>query len=365
MGRRFLVFLLCIAALLSACRESPETMMKKQLDLGQKYLEDRNYNEALLSFELVLDLDPKVIEAYEGIAEIYSVNGKDRDAVRMLEQGMNAAGKENISEKDLDIILNLFRGIAENAEAGGNRERAMELYARMLKLREDAEITARLESLEEEERKAAELVNRKEEILEMAIAIAQTITEKTDYDFRNDLILSEEFRDLTDSLAAPYIFQTEYGSFIGVYPGGYIYSGTMANGQRQGHGLWFYGDMKAITVADTWWDSDLPDGRATVTRTFNEAELVKEPGHTYVLKTIENVSLAECVYEGEGNIQWKTDAGGCDHDWDVTFSKGVLQPVSGNDAAVCKKCGAVLPADRFIHKLEGVDIPPRNAADNS
>ena len=52
MRRRFLIFILCIAALLSACRESPQTMMKKQLDLGQKYLVDKNYEEALLSFQL-------------------------------------------------------------------------------------------------------------------------------------------------------------------------------------------------------------------------------------------------------------------------------------------------------------------------
>ena len=103
MRRRFLIFILCIAALLSACRESPQTMMKKQLDLGQKYLADKNYEEALISFQLVLDLDPKVIEAYEGIAEIYSASGKDRDAARVLEQGIEAV---ILGCTELPLLLN-------------------------------------------------------------------------------------------------------------------------------------------------------------------------------------------------------------------------------------------------------------------
>ena len=354
MRRRFLIFILCIAALLSACRESPQTMMKKQLDLGQKYLVDKNYEEALLSFQLVLDLDPKVIEAYEGIAEIYSASGKDRDAARVLEQGIEAVGIENVSEEHLDIILNLYRGIAEGAEAGKNRDRAIELYTRMLELREDAEITARLEALKEEERKAAELENRREELEDMSKAITMAAIEGTDYDFHNDLILSEEFLDLTDSLEEPYIFPTENGLYLGVYPGGYIYYGTMSGDVRQGHGLWFYGDIKAITVADTWWDHDRPNGKATITRTINEAELVKEPGHTYALKTIESVSLADGVYEGEGNIQWFMDAGDCDHNWDVTYSGGVLQAAGGEYAALCSKCGADLLAGGSVHKLKGL-----------
>ena len=354
MRRRFLIFILCIAALLSACRESPQTMMKKQLDLGQKYLADRNYDEALLAFQLVLDLDPKVLEAYEGIAEIYSASGKDRDAARVLEQGMEAVGKENISDEHLDTILDLYRGLAEAAVAGRNRDRAIEIYTRMLELRDDAEITARLELLKEEERKAAELANRKTELEDMAQAITRAALDGTDYDFHNDLILSDEFRDLADSLEEPYIFPTENGLYICVYPGGYIYYGTMFGDVRQGHGLWFYGDMKEITVADTWWDSDRPNGKATVTRTINEAELVKEPGHTYALKTIENVILADGVYDGEGNIQWFMDAGGCDHNWDVTYSGGVLQAVSGEDAALCKKCGANLLAGGSVRKLKGL-----------
>ena len=188
----------------------------------------------------------------------------------------------------------------------------------------------------------------------MSKAITMAAIQGTDYDFHNDLILSEEFLDLTDSLEEPYIFPTENGLYIGVYPGGYIYYGTMSGDVRQGHGLWFYGDIKAITVADTWWDHDRPNGKATITRTINEAELVKEPGHTYALKTIENVILADGVYEGEGNIQWFMDAGDCDHNWDVTYSGGVLQAVSGEDAALCKKCGANLLAGGSVRKLKGL-----------
>ena len=354
MAKRILVFLLCISALLSACRESPEVMMEKQLDLGQKYLEDRNYDEALLSFQLVIDLNPKVIEAYEGIAEIHSANGKHRDAVRTLELGINAVGQENIPEKDWDIILKLYRGIAEEAEAGRNRDRAIELYGRMLEIRDDAEITARLDVLKEEQRKAAELENRKGELEDMAQAVARIFTEGADYDFHNDLILTEEFRDLTDSLTEPYIFPTEHGTYIGVYPGGYIYYGVAAGTIRKGKGIWFYGDKKMITAADTQWENDIPEGPAVIITIVNEAELVKEEGHTYAVKTAESVSLKDGVYEGEAHILWIMDSGNCNHEWDVTYSGGVMQAVDGEDAASCRKCGAKLHAESNVKKLEGV-----------
>ena len=81
---------------------------------------------------------------------------------------------------------------------------------------------------------------------------------------------------------------------------------------------------------------------------------MKEPGHTYALKTIESVSLADGVYEGEGNIQWFMDAGDCDHNWDVTYSGGVLQAAGGEYAAFCSKCGADLLAGGSVHKLKGL-----------
>ena len=354
MIKRILVFLLFIAALLSACRESPQTMRDKQLDLAQKELEARNYEEALFYFQMVHDLDPKVLEAYEGIAEIYTARGKDQAAEHVLEQGIEVVGRENITEEHFVIILNLYRCMAEEAEAGRNRERAIELYGKMLELRNDPEITARLESLKEEERKTAELANRKEDLEDMARAIMMAAAGGADYDFHNDRILSEEFRDLADSLTEPYVFLTKSGNYICVYPGGYIYCGTMSDELRQGRGLWFYGDMKAITVADAWWDKDRPNGKATITRTINRAEPVEEPGNTYAIKTVETVSLADGIYEGEGNIQWFVDAGGCDHDWDVIYSEGVLQTAGEDFAALCKKCGEVLFADESVHKLEGL-----------
>ncbi|MBQ7535579.1 MAG: hypothetical protein IJT43_08175 [Stomatobaculum sp.] len=354
MAKRILVFLLCISAMLSACRESPEVMMEKQLDLGRKYLEDQNYDEAMLAFQLVIDLNPKVLEAYEGIAEVYSSRGKDRDVARVLEQGMDAVGKENISEKDWDIILNLYRGVAEQAEAGRNRERAIELYGRMLELREDTEISARLEILKEEERKAAELENRKNELMDMARAMAEAVTWGTDYDFHNKSILSAEFDDLTSSLTEPYVFPTENGNYIGVYQGGYIYSGAMSGTTRKGHGIWFYGDTKMITVVDTMWDNDLPNGQATIETMINEAKLVKEADHTYALKTAERVPLKDGVYEGDASIIWIMDSGNCNHQWEVTYSGGLMQPVDGENAALCKKCGAPLHADEDVKKLEGI-----------
>ena len=59
-----------ILALLTACKSKAERV-QEQLDLGQKYLTELNYTEAILAFTQVIEIDPESIPAYMGRAEAY------------------------------------------------------------------------------------------------------------------------------------------------------------------------------------------------------------------------------------------------------------------------------------------------------
>ena len=67
---RLLAVLLLALALFTACT-SKAARAQEKIDLGQKYLTELNYTEAVASFTEAIELDPENIPAYMGRAEAY------------------------------------------------------------------------------------------------------------------------------------------------------------------------------------------------------------------------------------------------------------------------------------------------------
>ncbi len=67
---RLLAVLLLALALFTACT-SKAARAQEKIDLGQKYLTEMNYTEAVASFTEAIELDPENIPAYMGRAEAY------------------------------------------------------------------------------------------------------------------------------------------------------------------------------------------------------------------------------------------------------------------------------------------------------
>lgn len=73
--RSLLAGLLLAVLLLTACASSAARAIKK-VELGQKYLTELNYTEAVASFTEAISLDPDNIQAYIGRAEAYMALGE-------------------------------------------------------------------------------------------------------------------------------------------------------------------------------------------------------------------------------------------------------------------------------------------------
>ena len=69
-GLRLIAVLLLIAALFTAC-SSKAAKAAEKVELGQKYLTELNYTEAVASFTEAIGLDPENIPAYMGRAQAY------------------------------------------------------------------------------------------------------------------------------------------------------------------------------------------------------------------------------------------------------------------------------------------------------
>lgn len=100
--KRVFTFMLALAMVLSLCAcggSKAETSVadtptwQEQYDLGVKYLSEGNYEEAIIAFELAIQIEPKRAEAYIGLADVYTAQGNASMAVQILNQGKEAVGE--------------------------------------------------------------------------------------------------------------------------------------------------------------------------------------------------------------------------------------------------------------------------------
>lgn len=77
----------------------------EQISLGEKYLKEENYDEAIAAFKKAIEIDPNDPEAYIGLADAYLAKGDKQNAVLALEAGYEKTGSEDIKKK-LDSLKN-------------------------------------------------------------------------------------------------------------------------------------------------------------------------------------------------------------------------------------------------------------------
>ena len=126
------VFLLIVvvAAVVIATATSPSHRSSRQIDLGNKYLEELNYEQAVASFEAAIKIDPKNEEAYEGLVDTYikwadqkSTDGDLNAAIELIEnaanslEGMKTSDNMEIVDKHLQRLLDRLKELrAESAD---------------------------------------------------------------------------------------------------------------------------------------------------------------------------------------------------------------------------------------------------------
>ena len=70
-----LTLALCLLLCLPACGNSAEKW-QEQYELGFRYLAESNYYEAIIAFTAAIDIDPKSVDAYTGLANVYLATGE-------------------------------------------------------------------------------------------------------------------------------------------------------------------------------------------------------------------------------------------------------------------------------------------------
>ena len=103
MMKKVISAMLAALLLLSLAACGAKDPWQEQYDLGMRYLNEGNYQEAVIAFEAAIEIDPKRPEAYLGAAEAYVELGDYASARSILEDGRDATGNRKI-QKRLDEL---------------------------------------------------------------------------------------------------------------------------------------------------------------------------------------------------------------------------------------------------------------------
>ena len=102
--RMMLVGIIAVAVVLAAILigigiyNTPTNRMNRHMDLGARYLEEQNYEQAVVEFDKVIAIDPMSVEAYLGKAEAYEGMGDTDKALETLQTGYEKTGDNRLLE---------------------------------------------------------------------------------------------------------------------------------------------------------------------------------------------------------------------------------------------------------------------------
>jgi len=68
--------------------------LQEQLDLGEKYISELDYEQAIVAYEMAIEIDPMSADAYLGLAAAYMSAGNYEKAIETLKLGYEKTGNE-------------------------------------------------------------------------------------------------------------------------------------------------------------------------------------------------------------------------------------------------------------------------------
>ena len=89
-----------------AVTHSPSYLVSHGLKLAERYLSEQNYQQAVIEFLNILEIEPMNVDAYLGLADAYIGLGDIDSALNILWDGLDKTGDSRIQAK-LDEVLNL------------------------------------------------------------------------------------------------------------------------------------------------------------------------------------------------------------------------------------------------------------------
>lgn len=298
---RIWMVMLLIMTIIGGCGKSVEQQIAEQLELGQKYLEDLNYEQAVVAFNKVIEIDAKVEEGYLGLAKAHKGMEDQKQAADVLELGIQSIGIEGLSEEYKNLMVDTYLSLAQENESSGDDTVAEMYYDRILDIIPDQNESLNQKKLLDKKRK---LKPYYEELLEISKELNNDNASINAVSEVSSLLYNNEFLNIAESLEEPIVYRVNNELHLGIYPGGdiyYVYYGEMKDGMREGTGIWFYTfyqteyNREAYVIFSGIWRNDYPNGEGKWYRKFLDST---GPRPDWFKETWYNGSLVDGYFNG-------------------------------------------------------------------
>ena len=101
-----------------AAEKTDASGWQAQYDLGVRYLNDGNYEEAVIAFTAAIEIDPKRPEGYQRLADVFQKQEDYRSLFQTLDEGISQTGDTSLISRNWEIkagILSEYDGIKNAA----------------------------------------------------------------------------------------------------------------------------------------------------------------------------------------------------------------------------------------------------------
>jgi len=122
-----LMALVGLVIFILAGADNTNKKLSRQLELGNKYLNEEDYERAIAAFDEALDIDPKCAEAYLGLADAYVGLGDIDEAKNILINGIDMF-KSYGMKNEADILSDKLETINEETQDITDSEPSFEVH---------------------------------------------------------------------------------------------------------------------------------------------------------------------------------------------------------------------------------------------
>lgn len=91
-SKKYISVVICMYLLLILAACQKQSVWQEQYDLGMRYLNESNYEEAILAFMSAIEIDPRQADAYVYLTQAYLTTGDTENAEAIRAQGYEATG---------------------------------------------------------------------------------------------------------------------------------------------------------------------------------------------------------------------------------------------------------------------------------
>ena len=288
-----LLLVICLCACVSNAQK-----IQKQLEIGNKFLVDLDYEQAILAFNKVIEIDPKNTDAYLGLGDAYYGEAKNSGDYRAADTLYTSATENygivinligdgtgtTVNDKSLEEINQSVRGIlaelyvawSDLALKEGDSDHAAKILEDGYAILGDDKLIERSQAISD--------IKDAEKLIDELDVSAETFNISSE----NNI---DKLIEITDMFGGKYI-SNENGQGFGLYKVDklyYVYRGSFKNGLREGSGLLVSLSKKNETYVKCSWKEDVPYGSAEY---FSRSNSGRTLSATF--------QLIDGLYDGEG-----------------------------------------------------------------